>query len=354
MADLKNVLDNEGLAYFWSKLKKRFAALKAVSDTAYPASSTDGDNYYIDAPDIGDIYVGKLIRVIPNIVSTTTKPHIYVNGIKSRIYMNSATTGSFFNGTRSDFIGAGKPLELMFIGAVDSAGNTGWRCMNAVRVNLEALTSNGESTFKSIPTAPGVANEKPIWKTPSEVGADINMDSVFYATSTDGITYTAAIPNVSELYAGLKITIIPKQVSKSTLPKLNINGLGAKNMYCKASGRTGGYLQSTNENVLAANVPVELIYTGNHWKIDLTRPSAENLYGAVSVKNGGTGRETLTSGYYLVGNGTGAVQLKSRAQVLNDIGAVSLDAFNALLARVEALESGGGGNVTFTYDTGDE
>ena len=94
-------------------------------------------------------------------------------------------------------------------------------------------------------------------------------------------------------------------------------------MYCKASGRTGGYLQSTNENVLAAGVPVELIYTGVHWKIDITRPNAENIYGTVAVDNGGTGRETLTSGYYLVGNGTGAVQLKSKSAVLSDIGAAS-------------------------------
>lgn len=284
---------------------------------------TGATEYEVTIPNADELFVGVQITVVPTMKSATMKPFITVNGARGRIYTNAATTGAFFNGTRVDFIGANKPLALMYMGIVDEANNIGgWKCLNSVRVNLEALTSNGNADIGSIPMANGV-NEKLLWKTPAEINADINADTVFNATSNDGVTYAVTIPNVNSLYAGLKIIIVPNRVSASTLPKLNVNGLGAKNMYCKASGRTGGYLQSTNENVLAAGVPVELIYTGVHWKIDITRPNAENIYGTVAVDNGGTGRETLTSGYYLVGNGTGAVQLKSKSAVLSDIGAAS-------------------------------
>lgn len=48
--------------------------------------------------------------------------------------------------------------------------------------------------------------------------------------------------------------------------------------------------------------------------------------GTLSVARGGTGKSTLTSGSFLVGNGTSAVQLKTPAQVLDAIGAVKKDA----------------------------
>lgn len=48
--------------------------------------------------------------------------------------------------------------------------------------------------------------------------------------------------------------------------------------------------------------------------------------GTLSVSRGGTGRSTLTSGRYLVGNGTGTVTLKTAASVLTDIGAAAYEA----------------------------
>lgn len=48
--------------------------------------------------------------------------------------------------------------------------------------------------------------------------------------------------------------------------------------------------------------------------------------GTLSVARGGTGKNTLTSGSFLVGNETSAVQLKTPAQVLDAIGAVKKDA----------------------------
>jgi hypothetical protein len=53
------------------------------------------------------------------------------------------------------------------------------------------------------------------------------------------------------------------------------------------------------------------------------------------VPHGGTGLTTITSGSYMIGNGTGNVSLKTPAQVLTDIGAAA--AANASLFKVEAF-----------------
>ena len=45
--------------------------------------------------------------------------------------------------------------------------------------------------------------------------------------------------------------------------------------------------------------------------------------GTISVARGGTGKESVTSGNYLVGNGTNAMTEKTPAEVLADIGAAS-------------------------------
>ncbi len=52
----------------------------------------------------------------------------------------------------------------------------------------------------------------------------------------------------------------------------------------------------------------------NHGAGDITS-------GTLTVSRGGTGRSTLTSGYFLRGNGTGTVTLTSPSAVLSDIGA---------------------------------
>src|SRR5690606_30261369 len=41
--------------------------------------------------------------------------------------------------------------------------------------------------------------------------------------------------------------------------------------------------------------------------------------GTLAVEFGGTGRKTLTSGTYLVGNGTGSVALKTAEEVIADL-----------------------------------
>ena len=52
---------------------------------------------------------------------------------------------------------------------------------------------------------------------------------------------------------------------------------------------------------------------------------AEGRLPTIPVSKGGTGRDSLTAGSYLVGSGTGAVALKAAAEVLTHIGAAAAD-----------------------------
>lgn len=49
-------------------------------------------------------------------------------------------------------------------------------------------------------------------------------------------------------------------------------------------------------------------------------PDMGDATGTLAVSHGGTGRTSLTSGYYLVGNGTGAVTLQSPSQLQSSLG----------------------------------
>ncbi|MBV5338368.1 MAG: hypothetical protein J0665_02245 [Deltaproteobacteria bacterium] len=56
-----------------------------------------------------------------------------------------------------------------------------------------------------------------------------------------------------------------------------------------------------------------------------TTGTAANVTGTVAVANGGTGLNTVTSGSYLAGNGTGALTVKTPAQVKTDLAVTKSD-----------------------------
>lgn len=75
---------------------------------------------------------------------------------------------------------------------------------------------------------------------------------------------------------------------------------------------------SKNLNIGSHMLPTEsgtakLGDSSHKWVIDSSQLST------VAVSKGGTGKTSITSGSYLVGNGTGAVAEKTASQVYNDI-----------------------------------
>lgn len=166
-------------------------------------------------------------------------------------------------------------------------------------------------------------------------------------TGGTGAAYTATVSSITALTAGASFIMIPNVVSISTAPTLNVNGLGAKTIRRRYIGYvTNAVAAGYSASWLSAGKPVRMIYDGTYWIAEgRGKPYAPDLYGTTAVSHGGTGATTLTSGSYLVGNGTSAVALKTPAQVKEDIGAAGK------WELIGTLVSGGTLSATFTdYD----
>ena len=120
------------------------------------------------------------------------------------------------------------------------------------------------------------------------------------ATSTDGATYTATVEDITELYNGLEVIIVPNIVSKSQKITLNLNGLGDIPIRRPLSFSTfvATSIDSDKLYFLSADTPCRLMYhanytTGGIWLMaDKQKTSAQDLYGIVPVEDGGTGGNT--------------------------------------------------------------
>lgn len=124
----------------------------------------------------------------------------------------------------------------------------------------------------------------------------------------DGSTYTATIDGITALEKGLLIVIIPDTTSAATIPTLNLNGLGTKNIKQRIATNTSLTVEAATESWMVANKPVLLQYDGSVWVAIPGRPAASALYGSVSVENGGVPEATASdNGKFLrVVNGTAA------------------------------------------------
>lgn len=153
----------------------------------------------------------------------------------------------------------------------------------------------------------------------AEIFMEKQPEMIYTAESSDGVNYTVTVPGVTSLYSGLRIMVKFGKNSASTAPKLNVNNLGAKNIRQALSTNNSATAPGGSNTWLTTACPVELTYTGSMWKTDFVRPSASNMYGTVPINCGGTGATTAEA-------------------ARTALGAVSQDDFDALVARVAALE----------------
>ena len=109
------------------------------------------------------------------------------------------------------------------------------------------------------------------------------------AESTDGVTYTATVPNMTELETGKTITIIPNLTSASTTPKLNVNALGEKNIRMQWALMTSATSAFPNENSIQSGYPITLMYNGSAWVLNTNRAESQSFIGSLSIAKGGTG-----------------------------------------------------------------
>lgn len=140
-------------------------------------------------------------------------------------------------------------------------------------------------------------------------------------TEGTGAAYTATVPGMTELKVGSCFIMIPHTVSTTTNATLNVNGFGAKRLIRITGQTSASYASGYSASWISKGVPVLVIYSGTYWVVqNMIKPSAADINGTVAVNKGGTGNTSLTSGSYLVGNGTSAVTLKTPDEVRADIG----------------------------------
>ena len=161
---------------------------------------------------------------------------------------------------------------------------------------------------------------------PVRLGTDGKLYSSgvpIFTTSGNGKAYTANVPEITELVNGMLVVMIPHVQSIADSQTLNINGLGAYPIRRFDSATNSSIRKPYYQNWLKDNVPVLLIYWSGYWfACSFTKPNAYDLNGITSVVNGGTGRQTLSKGSYIIGNGLSSVQQKTPSEVLADIGAI--------------------------------
>ena len=119
-------------------------------------------------------------------------------------------------------------------------------------------------------------------------------------TTGTGSAYTASVPHIKTLTAGVSFTMIPNVVSTAVSPTLNVNNLGAKAIRQRLSNSTQSTVTGVEANWLAAGKPVDVMYDGQFWVVDFVRPNMASAYGTLPVVNGGVpGCTTSDNGKFL-------------------------------------------------------
>lgn len=143
--------------------------------------------------------------------------------------------------------------------------------------------------------------------TPEKIGArptekpNIVVNAIRGETDDGKEIYTATDSNITELYNGLEITIIPNEKNTTLSPRLDINGLGDKAIRLALSFNCAA-TNALKANFFSEGRPITLKYhselnlgtqgQGAWIFADRLKVSAQDLYGSVPISSGGTGAST--------------------------------------------------------------
>lgn len=231
---------------------------------------------------------------------------------------------------KGDFIMSIKTLSTRVIHKHDTEEN--WlKAVNFSPLNGELIIYNPDSNheyarFKvgdgttNVNDLPFVVNEEEI-RTALESKANDSLDNVdnivFYnkaktarvgnivvnATLNDDQTaFNATVPEITELYVGLELIIIPNISVPSNLSYrlgLNVNNLGIKEICCRdghAAGSASNYVPYNPLKMtwMHSNVPTKVTYNGSAWLVDMQTIEAGDIRGTFGISQGGTGATTRT------------------------------------------------------------
>ena len=136
-----------------------------------------------------------------------------------------------------------------------------------------------------------------------EIDAHVNSSKPIEMNSTDGVTYTCTVPEITTLTAGASFIGVPNIASTSPVVTLDVNGLGAKSLRRRVSTGSATTTTGYTADWLSASKPLRIMYDGLFWVVDIVQPYAADLMGVVPIANGGTGNEL---GYIIAGLKDGA------------------------------------------------
>lgn len=145
---------------------------------------------------------------------------------------------------------------------------------------------------------------------------------IVIATSTDGVAYTATAPGVTSLKTGTMIVIIPNMTSTSAKEvTLDVNGLGAKNIYPSSGVSTSHYAYPVSEDWLKKSFPVLLMYSGIWRAVSYPLISTLSIVGTMPVSKGGTDATTADKAL----ENLGAAPVQHTHDITDVINGVSLE-----------------------------
>lgn len=183
-----------------------------------------------------------------------------------------------------------------------SEAGVGRKVENALTVRFKGGSTEGTnlwtyngSTGKSINITPEKIGARPTEK------PNIVVNAVREVTTDGKELYVVTDSNITELYNGLEITIIPNERNTTTSPRLKINDfadngirLALSSNYAATTTVIANYFQVDRPITLKYHSELSLGVQGQGaWLFaDRTKTSAQDLYGTVPITSGGTGADT--------------------------------------------------------------
>lgn len=126
--------------------------------------------------------------------------------------------------------------------------------------------------------------------------ANSSVSDTPVTTAGTGAAYTATVPGITALTAGVSFIMVPNVVSTSTTPTLNVNSLGAKTIKRRLSNLATSLQSGYTASWLAKGKPFRVTYDGTYWVVEgMEKPVSADLYGTVAVDKGGTGATTAAA-----------------------------------------------------------
>ena len=170
-------------------------------------------------------------------------------------------------------------------------------------------------TQQNLLTNEATFDQMPLWRVPvsaTVISAPERIsetrfagEKIVNANSNDGTSYTAELPGVGALYAGLEITLIPGKTSDGA-PTLNLNGLGAVPICARIADATAPNNATVN---LVASQPLRVCYNGNTWVAEVFASGEPDCLDGVEylTKEKWNGKPVYTRLVYLGETNTGTM-----------------------------------------------